>query len=136
MTTAATTHEQDLERLIVSFSRHLRAANRSPKTIEKYVGAARQFAAFSAANDMPTEPAAIRRRDVDAYIAHLLERFKPGTAVTRYQDLRVFFGWLVDEEEIAVSPMARMKPPPLAACRLSASGRAWRRSDGRSPPWR
>ncbi len=33
--------------------------------------------------------------------------------MTRYQDLRVLFGWLVDEEEIASSPMARMKPPIL-----------------------
>lgn len=111
---ATTTAEQgDLERLIVSFGRHLRAANRAPKTMEKYLGAARQFAAFLAANDLPTDVAAIRKRDVEAYIADLLDRFKPGTAVTRYQDLRVFFGWLVDEEEITVSPMARMKPPIL-----------------------
>lgn len=103
----------DLERLIVSFGRHLRAANRSPRTIEKYLLAARQFAAFCAANNAPTVAAAIRRRDVEAYIADLLERFKPGTAVTRYQDLRVLFAWLVDEEEIATSPMARMKPPIL-----------------------
>ncbi|MGH9152859.1 MAG: tyrosine-type recombinase/integrase [Acidimicrobiales bacterium] len=103
----------DPERLIVSFGRHLRAANRSVRTIEKYLLAARQFAAFCAANDGPTVGAAIRRRDVEAYIADLLERFKPGTAVTRYQDLRVLFAWLVDEEEIATSPMARMKPPIL-----------------------
>jgi site-specific recombinase XerD len=113
MTTAPTDHAQDLERLIVSFGRHLRAANRAPKTLEKYLGAARQLSAFLAANDLPTDVAAIRKRDVEAYIAHLLDRFKPGTAVTRYQDLRVFFGWLVDEEEITVSPMARMKPPIL-----------------------
>ncbi len=108
-----TAQEGDFERLIVSFGRHLRATNRSPRTIEKYLGAARQLAAFCAANDIPTDVAALRRRDVEAYIAHLLDRFKPGTAVTRYQDLRVFFGWLVEEEEITVSPMERMKPPIL-----------------------
>lgn len=113
MSTTTTADQGDLERLIVSFGRHLRAANRAPKTMEKYLGAARQFAAFLAANDLPTDVAGIRRRDVEAYIAHLLDRFKPGTAVTRYQDLRVFFGWLVEEEEITVSPMARMKPPIL-----------------------
>lgn len=105
--------EGDLERLIVSFGRHLRAANRSPRTIEKYLLAARQFSAYCAAQGGPITAAAIRRRDVEAYIADLLERLKPGTAVTRYQDLRVLFGWLVDEEEIATSPMARMKPPIL-----------------------
>jgi site-specific recombinase XerD len=108
-----TAHEGDLERLIVSFGRHLRAANRAPRTIEKYLLAARQFAAFCADNDLAVNVADIRRRDVEAYIAHLLDHFKPGTAVTRYQDLRVFFGWLVEEEEIAVSPMAKMKPPIL-----------------------
>ena len=113
MSITSTATEGDFERLIVSFGRHLRATNRAPRTIEKYLGAARQFAAFCAANDQPTEVAAIRRRDVEAYIAHLLERWTPGTAVTRYQDLRVFFGWLVEEEEITVSPMAKMKPPIL-----------------------
>ena len=113
MSATAAATEGDFERLIVSFGRHLRATNRSPRTIEKYLGAARQLASYLAANEMPVAVAGVRRRDVEAYIAHLLDRFKPGTAVTRYQDLRVFFGWLVDEEEITVSPMARMKPPIL-----------------------
>ena len=111
--TATTTAEGDLERLIVSFGRHLRAANRSPRTVDKYLIAARQFAAFCAENDLATYAADVRKRDVEAYISDLLDKWKPGTAVTRYQDLRVFFGWLVDEEEITVSPMAKMKPPIL-----------------------
>jgi hypothetical protein len=77
------------------------------------LGAARQLAAYLAANELPVAVADVRRRNVEAYIAHLLDRFKPGTAVTRYQDLRVFFGWLVDEEEIPASPMALLKPSLL-----------------------
>ena len=103
----------DLPGLIKSFERHLRAANRSPRTIEKYVLAARQLARFLAAEGLPTDVAEIRRRDVEAYIAFLLERWKPGTALTRYQDLHVLFKWLVEEEEIPVSPMAKMHPPML-----------------------
>jgi site-specific recombinase XerD len=103
----------DLPVLIRSFERYLRAANRSPRTIEKYVLAARQLARFLATEGLPTDVAAIRRRDVEAYIAYLLERWKPGTALTRYQDLNVLFRWLVDEEEIDVSPMAKMTPPML-----------------------
>jgi site-specific recombinase XerD len=103
----------DLPGLIKSFERHLRAANRSPRTIEKYTLAARQFTKFCATEGRPTDVAEIRRRDVEAYIADLLDRYKPGTALTRDQDLRVLFGWLVDEDEITESPMAKMKPPIL-----------------------
>jgi site-specific recombinase XerD len=56
---------------------------------------------------------AITREHVEAFIADLLERWKPATAHNRYRALRSFFGWLVDEGEIRESPMARMKPPRL-----------------------
>ena len=103
----------DLGPLIKSFALHLRAANRSKKTIEKYVMAAGQLHRFLAENGLPTDAAQIKRRDVEAWISYLLDHWKPGTAVTRYQDIRVFFGWLVDEEEITVSPMDRMSPPKM-----------------------
>lgn len=44
MSTTTTADQSDLERLIVSFRRRLRAVNRSPKTREKHLAAARQFA--------------------------------------------------------------------------------------------
>lgn len=103
----------DLVGLIKSFERHLRAANRSPRTIEKYVLAANQLRRFMADHDGPVDVADVKRRDVEAYISFLLERYKPGTALTRYQDLQQFFKWCVDEEEIPVSPMAKMTPPLL-----------------------
>jgi site-specific recombinase XerD len=103
----------DLPGLIRSFERHLRAANRSPRTIEKYTLAARQLTKFMAEHDGPVNAADIKRRDVEGYLSFLLERYKPGTALTRYQDLQQLFKWLVDEEEIDVSPMAKMTPPLL-----------------------
>jgi site-specific recombinase XerD len=103
----------DFDDLIKSFERHLRAANRSPRTIEKYTLAARQLVTFMAEAGGPVRAAEVRRRDVEGYIAFLLERYKPGTALTRYQDLQQFFKWLVEEEEIDVSPMAKMTPPLL-----------------------
>jgi site-specific recombinase XerD len=102
----------DVTRLIKSFERHLRAAsNRRPRTIEKYTTAATQLARFLDTESLPTDVAVIRRRDVEAYIAHLLDRYKPGTALTRYQDLQQFFKWCESEDEIPVSPMAKMTPP-------------------------
>jgi len=103
----------DLPGLIRSFERHLRSANRSPRTIEKYVIAANQLARYLAAEGAGPNAADVRRRDVEGYIAHLLERYKPGTGLTRYQDLQQFFKWCVDEGEIEVSPMAKMTPPIL-----------------------
>lgn len=103
----------DLPRLIRSFERHLRAANRSPRTIEKYTLAARQLTRWLDAEGLPTNVAEVRRRDVEGYIAWLLEHYKPGTALTRYQDLQQFWKWCVEEEEIDVSPMAKMTPPLL-----------------------
>jgi site-specific recombinase XerD len=87
--------------------------NRSPRTIEKYVLAARQLTRYLAAEGLPANAAEVRRRDVEGYIAQLLERYKPGTALTRYQDLQQFWKWCVEEGEVEDSPMAKMKPPLL-----------------------
>src|SRR5262245_34522147 len=103
----------DLPDLMRSFERHLRAANRAPRTIDKYGLAARQLTRFLAAEGRPTNAAEVTKRHVEAYIADLLERYKPGTALTRYQDLKVFFKWLVSEDEISTSPMEKMTPPML-----------------------
>lgn len=99
--------------LIRSFERHLRATNRSPRTVQKYGDGARQMARFFAKEAISDDIAVIRRRDVEAFISYLLENYTAGTALTRYQDLRQFFNWLVDEEEIDANPMAKMKPPHL-----------------------
>lgn len=104
----------EFDGLIVSFDRHLRATNKALRTREKYTLAARQLGRFLRDNGLPTEVALIRRRDVEAYIAHLLDTSSAGTAVTRYQDLQQFFRWLVDEDEMPDSPMAKMKPPKLS----------------------
>ena len=103
----------DLPGLIQSFERHLRATNRAPRTIEKYTLASTQLARFLAAEGLPTNAADVRRRDLEAYISSLLERYKPGTALTRYQDLQQFWKWCEDEGEVAVSPMVKMSPPLL-----------------------
>ena len=103
----------DLPGLVTSFQRHLRAANRSPATIETYTQSAGQLARFLAEKGMPTQADSIHREHVEAFIEHLLERWSPATAYNRYRGLQVFFSWLRDEGEIGESPMARMKPPIL-----------------------
>jgi len=101
----------DLVALTADFERALRAANKAPKTIEAYVGAARGLTAFLVAQGMPTDAAKLTREHVEFFITDQLERFKPATANQRYRSLASFFGFLIEEGEINRSPMANMKPP-------------------------
>jgi site-specific recombinase XerD len=103
----------DLPELVASFRRHLRAANRSPRTIETYTEATSQFLEFLRIEGRSETASELRRRDVEAFIAHLLAKWKPATAANRYRALQSFFAYLVDEDELAVSPMAKMRPPTV-----------------------
>ncbi len=94
-----------------SFKRSMLAGNKAKSTIDVYTSAIERFADFLDASGMPTAADAIHREHVEAFIAHLLERFKPATASNRYRALQSFFGWMVEEGEITVSPMRNMHPP-------------------------
>jgi integrase/recombinase XerC len=95
--------------LPTSFERHLRAENKSARTVETYLEAVQQLNAFLVTRD--TDLAGARREDIEAYLAGLLARWKPATAANRYRALRVFYAWLEDEGEIPIDPMVKMKPP-------------------------
>jgi hypothetical protein len=73
--------------LPASFERHLRAENKSARTVETYPEAVLQLDAFSppSASTWPPPPAA-----------------------NRYPALRVFSAWLEEEGEIAADAMAKM----------------------------
>lgn len=57
--------------------------------------------------------AAIRREHVHAFIEDQLARLKPASAANRYRSLQQFFRWLVEEDEVRETPMARMQPPAI-----------------------
>jgi site-specific recombinase XerD len=103
----------DIRRLTESFRRSLLAENKSPKTIEAYVGAVTQFATFLRAGGRPQVVDEIQRSDVEAFISDQLARCKPATANNRYRGLQAFFRWCLEEEELEVSPMRAMKPPTV-----------------------
>jgi site-specific recombinase XerD len=102
----------ELEDEIGRFVRAIRAARKSPRTVEAYELAARQFRTFSEATG-PVAIAEIRRRHVEDFILDILERQKPATALARYRSLQQFFRFLVKDEVIAESPMAKMDPPRI-----------------------
>jgi site-specific recombinase XerD len=100
-----------IQTLARGFRLSLEAENKSPRTVETYTEATRLLAAFLERRGMPTEVASIRREHVEAFLADLLNRFKPATAANRYRALKRFFGWLIDEGEITESSMKNIKPP-------------------------
>lgn len=103
--------------------RHLRAANKSSKTIKSYQAAATQLRAFLAETGGPGEPSAIRRHHVEEFIVELIDRTSPATAATRYRGLQQFFKWLEEEGEIEASPLNRMRPPKVPETPVPVLGR-------------
>lgn len=97
-----------LERLLRPWQRHLQATNKTAGTIGKYLAVARQF---SASLDPDHEVADLRRRDVEGYLATVLETRKASTAMTHFQALRQLFKWLEDEGEVTTNPFLKLTPP-------------------------
>jgi site-specific recombinase XerD len=97
--------------LIPSFSRSLAAANKSPRTITVYVTAARSLADYLEASGMPMTIDGVRREHIESYVVSLAERFSAASVSVYYRALQAFFKWTLTEDEITVSPMARMTPP-------------------------
>jgi integrase/recombinase XerC len=92
--------------LLCSFERHLRAQNRSERTVGNYLESARLAEAFLAARGKQLEEAT--QADLEDFLVDILRRRSANTAATRYKVLRVLYRWLEEEEELP-NPMARMK---------------------------
>jgi site-specific recombinase XerD len=102
----------EIEALVQSWRRDLRARNLARKTIKTYGESADQLVAHLAAAGVTTVEA-VTREHVSDFITHLLAVRSPATASVRFRALQQFFAWLVDEEEIPKSPMAKLRPPKL-----------------------
>jgi site-specific recombinase XerD len=96
---------------IQEWDRTLRSENKSANTVRIYTLAAAQLAAWLAAQPGPVDPTEVTAHHVRGFIADVLERTSAGNAHTTYRSLRVFFKWLVDEDEIDESPMDHTKAP-------------------------
>ena len=108
-----TTELTSLTGYAVSWRRSLRAQNRSPRTIETYLLAVKQFDAWLQDHGYSIDPRAIERAHVEAFVGHMLDTRSAATAKQRYMSLRSFFAWMVEEQEIDRSPMEKMKPPKV-----------------------
>lgn len=53
------------------------------------------------------------RGHLEAYFAAQLERVSASTVAGQYRSIQQFWKWLADEDEVPISPMAKMRPPAI-----------------------
>jgi len=104
----------DLERLGRSFERHLRAENKSPKTVTTYGDSVSQLREYLAREGI-TSAGEVGREHIEGFMEHILEKRSAATASVRFRALQQFFRWLVDDEHMDTDPMAKMKVPFVPA---------------------
>jgi site-specific recombinase XerC len=102
----------------IGFSDWLEETNRAPMTRTTYLVAVHQLGEYLAAKGMPTDPTRVTREHLGEWMRYLQRPKEEGgqgltaqTALQRYRSVSRLFAWLVREDEIAESPMAKMKPP-------------------------
>lgn len=100
------------------FSDWLEETNRAPMTRKTYGVAVHQLGEFLASKGMPTDPTAVTREHLGEWLRYMQRPKEDGgqgltaqTCLQRYRSVSRFFAWLVKEDEIADSPMAKMTPP-------------------------
>lgn len=103
-----------------SYRLALRARGLAERTVDLYLEALDDFTAFSAAHGHPVVVAEIRRAHVEAWVVDALEHRAPSTVNLEYRSLQQFWRWAIEDDETAVDPMARMRPPrvPEKAARV------------------
>lgn len=107
--------------LLSSWRRSLH--NKSISTVKLYAEVLTMFAGWLATTGRPdSNPGdllAVARRDADAWLSEQREAgLSVSTVRSRWIALRSFYNWALDEEELDVSPVAKIKvdrasPPPV-----------------------
>lgn len=99
-----------LEPTVTSFELHLRAENKSKKTIKTYTEAAQWFAGEQLGD--VSQWAEVTPDHVRHWMVILLRRYSDSYASNQYRALQQFFRWWSAEEGLS-NPMAGMKPPKI-----------------------
>jgi site-specific recombinase XerD len=101
-----------LASLLPSWELALQAAGKSPKTITSYLGSVKSLAAYLAANDMTDDTERTGPAEIRGFLLAEIGRTSATSAAVHYRNLRVYFGWLVREDERqAGNPMLTVDKP-------------------------
>jgi len=98
--------------LLTGWELSLRARNLSPATITSYTEAVRQLYAYIEGKS--TSLLDVTTDELRGFIADLSKRGRtPKTVLARYNALRLFYDWLVEEGELVASPARRVRRPTV-----------------------
>ena len=78
-----------------------------------------QMLDYFAEHGLPTDATHVTRDHLETFLADFAKDHKPATVQTRYKCLRLFFSFLLEENEISQHPMGNMKPPLIPATQVS-----------------
>ncbi|MFD0575168.1 tyrosine-type recombinase/integrase [Dactylosporangium darangshiense] len=104
---------------LTDWDRSLRSGNYPPTTRYNYLLGVAQLGRYLAdeasqldAGEAASTPTAVTRRHIEAFQAWMVQTRSAATALNKHKALQQFFKWLaLDEEEIAQSPMLRVRQP-------------------------
>lgn len=97
----------DLPLLLHGWMKHCRLKNLSPETIRTY----RQHIELMARWYGPVRIDQFDEASLKRYVEHLQDTVAPATVAMRFRSIQQFCKWLVAEEELEVSPIARIPRP-------------------------
>ena len=97
------------------WDRTLRAANHPDTTRYNYLLSAVQLARYLGEQDgtagAANDPTVVGRAAVEEFQAWMVQTRSAATALNKHKGLQQFFKWLAEDEEIARSPMERVRQP-------------------------
>lgn len=113
------TDTESVRALLDDWEAHLKARNRGDGTRALYRRHATAWLDWMDQQGRPTvlpttlEAVKQARTDLEAYFGALLERVSASTVAGQYRSIQQLWKWLADEDEVPVSPMAKMRPPAI-----------------------
>ena len=104
-----------LRTFITSWQLSLEAAGKSPRTVRSYTDSVRALCVFLDAQGMPSDVEGVAADHLRAFLLAEERRTSAPSAAVHFRNLRMFFGWLVREDErTAPSPVDRVGKPKVA----------------------
>jgi site-specific recombinase XerD len=101
-----------LDDLVASWQRHLRAADKAPRTVELYTQSVRFYCRWLADHGREQTLDELTRSAIVAWLGGLADAGRStNTLSTRFRGLRRFCRWLVAEGILDTSPMDGMEQP-------------------------